>query len=76
MISSIVLASHLAFMQPGVRAYQAGPAWVPCQPHPVVCQLYLGFERGGKDLGETLAGTINPTVSASTSTAGPTLVWF
>lgn len=74
MIASFVLASQLALAQPSVSAYRAGPAWVACPAHPVVCQLYLGYERG-RDLGETLAHTINPTVSASTSTAGPTLVW-
>jgi hypothetical protein len=75
MITDLVLASQLALTQLSVSAYQAGPAWVACPAHAVVCQLYLGYERLGKDLGETLAHTINPTVSASTSTAGPTLVW-
>lgn len=75
MISNFILASQLAIAQPSISAYIAGPAWVPCPVHPVVCKLYLGYERLGKDLGEALAHTMNPNTSASTSTAGPTLVW-
>ena len=75
MISNFVLASQLVLAQPSITAYQAAPASVPCPAHPVVCRLYLAYERLGKDLGEAWAHTINPTVSASTSTAGLTLVW-
>jgi len=75
MIFNIVLATQLTLGQPSVSAYHPGAAWVPCRAHHAVCQLYLGYERIGRDLTEALAHTINPNASASTSTAGPILVW-
>ncbi len=61
--------------QPSVTAHRQGGAWQLCVAHPAVCQLYNAYERAEK-IAEALAHLINPTASASTSTAAsPTLVW-